>query len=114
MEITEKDLEVQELETTLEPDLYHRPARLKRIAQYAGILAWVIIAASVIYGIVMYIYYGKQIAGVASQYSILEVLPAFITPLTYILPGLFLSVVLFFISEGIFMMMDIEENTRKS
>jgi len=98
----------------VEQDLFHRPGRLMRIASLANILSWVILVIAVlIFGVQMYSLI-SQVIQVIGQYSFMDIAPAFVSPLMVLLVGLFLTIVLQVLSEGVYMMMDVEENTRKA
>ena len=108
-------MEKPEVQTTdVEADLFHRPARLMRIASLTSILSWVILVVAIIFFGVQIFSLVRQLIPAAGQYGFMDVLPAFLSPFLVLLPGLFLAVVLQVLSEGVYVMMDIEENTRKS
>ncbi len=101
------------VKTDAEADLFHRPTRLMRLASLANVLSWVILVLAIIYfGVQMYSLV-TQVIQVAGQYSIIQLLPAFFQPFVPTMVALFLVVLLHILSEGIYLMMDIEENTRK-
>lgn len=105
-------LEVEK--TSPEADLFHRPARLMRVSSLASILSWVILAVAVIlFGVQIYSLI-TQLAAAAGQYTIMQVIPAFFSPLMILMVGLFLAVILQVLAEGVYLVMDVEENTRKA
>ncbi len=101
------------VKTDAEADLYHRPTRLMRLASLANVLSWVVLALAIIYfGVQMYSLV-TQVLQVAGQYTVMQLLPAFFQPFVVLMPALFLVVLLHILSEGVYLVMDIEENTRK-
>ncbi len=113
METVEEKI-VEEKAVSVETDLYHRPARLMRIAALANILSWVILVFAVlIFGVQFYSLI-RQVVQVIGQYGFLDIAPAFVTPLMILFIGLFLTVILQMLSEGVYLLMDVEENTRKA
>lgn len=105
--------EVMKTNAEAEADLYHRPTRLVRIASIANILSWILLVLAILYfGVQMYSLI-TQVAQVAGQYKLMQLVPAFFSPFVVLLPALVLVVILQVLSEGIYLVMDIEENTRK-
>lgn len=97
-----------------EADLFHRPTRLMRIASLASILSWVVLVFIIlIFGVQMYSLI-RQVIQVIGQYSFMDIAPAFVSPLMILFAGLFVTVILQGVSEGIYVLMDVEENTRKA
>ncbi len=97
-----------------EADLFHRPARLMRIASMANILSWVVLIFVVLIFVVQMYSLIRQVVQVIGQYSLMDIAPAFVSPLVILFAGLFVTVILQVLSEGIYVMMDMEENTRKA
>jgi hypothetical protein len=97
-----------------EADLFHRPTRLMRIASMANILSWVVLIFVVlIFGVQMFSLI-RQVIQVIGQYGFMDIAPAFVTPLMILFAGLFVTVILQGLSECIYVVMDVEENTRKA
>ncbi len=97
-----------------EADLFHRPTRLMRIATMANILSWVVLVFVVlIFGVQMYSLI-RQVIQVVGQYGLMDIAPAFVTPVMILFAGLFVTILLQGLSEGIYVLMDMEENTRKA
>ncbi len=108
---------MENAETTIEVkdedagnDLYHRPEKLIRISVFANILSWVTLVASSLIFIYLAVIVGISLTQGATLTNMFStIMLAFII----LLPGLFLSVVLQAVGEAVFVLMDIEENTRK-
>ena len=101
------DQPVQEEE---KPDTYHDPKKITQYANIANALSWVFLVLFVITGGVIlyliYYFYKNHIA--LEQFAL--TLPTFLVPFFI---GGFAWIVLKLISEGIYMLMDIEDNTRR-
>jgi len=106
-------LEVEKVETAVEADLYHRPTNLTRVSTLANIIGWVVLVISV--GIFGYLSYSliDSIAQAGGAIGFGQIVQAFITPFLILVVGLFLFAVLEWMSEVVYVWMDIEENTRK-
>ncbi|GIV66329.1 MAG: hypothetical protein AB1457_01925 [Chloroflexota bacterium] len=92
-------------------DLYHRPQRMIRVANWANILSWVVL---VVAGLFL-VFFVSAIYVTITQSSnnlFIELVPTLVQAFLILIPGLFLFVTLQAISEGIYLLMDIEENTR--
>ncbi|HML40333.1 MAG TPA: hypothetical protein PKD23_06605 [Bellilinea sp.] len=108
MEISETTIEVKESGSTI--DLYHRPEKLIRISTFANILSWVtLVVSSLIFVYMGVIVVQSLMAGATFTNMFSTVMLAFMI----LLPGLFLFAALQILGESIFVLMDIEENTRK-
>ena len=94
-----------------EPDLYHRPNRLVRISSFANILSWISLAF-VAFFLVTFLFIFYQAIGQGATF--MNMLSTVILVVAIIVVGLFFFVLLQAIAEGIFLLMDIEENSRKS
>ncbi len=94
------------------PDLYHRPHRLMRVATWANILSWVVL---VIAGLFLVFFVSAITVTLSSSASrgVIDLIPTLIQAFLILVPGLFLFVCLQAIAESIYILMDIEENTRK-
>lgn len=93
-------------------DLYHRPQRMIRVANWANILSWVVLIVSGLF----LVFFISAIFVTITQSSanlFIELVPTLVQAFLILIPGLFLFVTLQAISEGIYLLMDIEENTRK-
>lgn len=92
-------------------DLYHRPERMIRVANWANILSWIVL---VVAGLFL-VFFISAIAVTISQSSnlFIDLVPTLVQAFLILIPGLFLFVSLQAISEGMYLLMDIEENTRK-
>jgi hypothetical protein len=101
---------VQKSETEQKPDTYHDPDKLTQFANIADILSWVFLFIfAVSAGIIVYlIYYFYKNHAPLEQFFLN--LPSFLVPL---IVGGFAWVVLKLISEGVYLLMDIEDNTRR-
>lgn len=93
-------------------DLYHRPQRMIRVATWANILSWIIL---VVVGLFLVFFVSAIVITVTQSSSnlFIELVPTISQALLILLPGLFLFICLQAIAEGIYLLMDIEENTRK-
>lgn len=92
-------------------DLYHRPHRLIRVATWANILSWVVL---VVVGLFLVFFISAIVITItqSSNNLFIELVPTISQTLLIILPGLFLFICLQAIAEGIYLLMDIEENSR--
>jgi len=101
---------IQQSEPVQKPDTYHDPDKLTQFANIADILSWVFLFIfAVSAGIIVYlIYYFYKNHAPLEQYFLN--LPSFLVPL---IVGGFAWVVLKLISEGVYILMDIEDNTRQ-
>ncbi|MHB1119396.1 MAG: hypothetical protein ACYC6H_10980 [Bellilinea sp.] len=106
-------LEVEKAETVIEADLYHRPANLTRVSTLANIIGWVVLVISV--GIFGYFLYSliESVSQAGGAIVFGQIVQYLITPFLILVIGLFLFAVLEWMSEVIYVWMDIEENTRK-
>ncbi len=93
-------------------DLYHRPHRLTRVATWANIRSWVVLAIA---GLFLVFFVSAIMVTLTSPAnpSLVDLIPTLIQAFLILVPGLFLFVSLQAIAEGIYVLMDIEENTRK-
>lgn len=108
MENTETTIEVKDEGVSV--DLYHRPEKLIRISTFANILSWVTLVASSLIFIYLAVIVGISLTQGATLTNMFStIMLAFLI----LLPGLFLAVVLQAVGEAVFVLMDIEENTRK-
>lgn len=114
MESNVVEVETVEIaDTTPEADLYHRPASLTRVSALANIIGWVILVIGVgIFGYYAYILI-DSIAQAGGGIAISQIVQAFITPFMILMISLFLFAVLEWMSEVVYLWMDLEENTRK-
>lgn len=101
------------VKTDADTDLYHRPTRLMRMASIANVLSWILLVLAILYFGIQTYNLVTQVIQVAGQYTLVQLVPAFFSPFIVLMPALFLVVVLQILSEGIYLVMDIEENTRK-
>jgi tryptophan-rich sensory protein len=104
--------QMTETSTTHEekPDTYHNQGALVRIADIAGWISWVFLVLFVACGaIIAYFgYYFYKNHGTFEQFILS--LPAFLVP--FFLAG-FIWIALKVISEAVYLLMDIEDNTRR-
>ncbi len=100
-------------EDSHEPDLYHRPQRLVRIASLANILSWVTLAFVVLVTIFFVSIMVMTFRNVPNA-DFTSIMSTLTSAVILIIPGLFLFVALQAVSESIYILMDIEENTRAS
>lgn len=106
-------VEVEKVELVEEADLYHRPARLTRASTIANVIGWVVLAAGIaIFGFYCY-YYVSSIVQAGGGIPFASILQAFINPLIYLVVALVLFAVMQWMSEVVYLWMDLEENTRK-
>src|SRR4030042_4119861 len=90
-------------------DTYHEQGALLGIATTAGWLSWVFLALSaVVGGVILYLVYLTATTRIAIEQFVLT-LPTYLVPLFL---GAFFWIVLRLISEGVYLLMDIEDNTR--
>ena len=100
--------EVVETNASPEEDTYHSPDVLEQISNHAKILAWAFIIIGVaILGANLVIEYRAMV-----QSGVLSNLPSLLNALFVPLVCGFFYVLLRAISEGIYVFMDIEDNTR--
>jgi len=91
-------------------DTYHNPAVLDSISSQAKIASWIILGVGI--AILLFnLYNGFQ---QISQFGVLEVLISLLNSFVLPLVCAFFYVLLRATSEGIYVLMDIEENTRRS
>ncbi|RCK76982.1 MAG: hypothetical protein ANABAC_3407 [Anaerolineae bacterium] len=103
----EPNLEIEE--TSAEEDLYHDEARLMRVAGWANIVSWIILALAAIFsfsGVFLQLQQGALRLGINGILGM-------ISTLFILLVGGFFFVLLQAIGEGIYLFMDIEEHLRK-
>jgi hypothetical protein len=94
------------------PDLYHRPSRLNSVSNTASIVGWVILVIGVgIFGFFAYSLI-TSIIQAGGGIPLTQIVQAFITPFMILLVSLFLFAVLEWMSEVVYLWMDIEENSR--
>ena len=94
-------------------DLYYRPQRLMRISSLANILSWVTLG----FVVILTIFFISIIVMSLTTYpnvNLAELVPTLTSAIILVVPGLFLFTVLQAVSESIYILMDIEENTRKN
>lgn len=105
--------EVAKVESESEMDLYHRPANLTRVSALANIIGWIILVIGVlIFGYFTYSI-STSILQAGGSVAFGQILNYLITPLLILVISLFLFAVLLWMSEVVYLWMDIEENTRK-
>lgn len=94
----------------MKPDTYHDQKKLTRLADIADILSWLFLLIFLLStGIIIYlIVYAVQNHVAVEQFFLS--LPGFLVPM--ILSG-FVWIILKLASEGVYLLMDIEDNTRK-
>lgn len=94
-------------------DVYHRPQRMIRIANWANILSWIVL---VVVGLFLVFFISAIYVTITQSSSnlFIELVPTLVQTFLIIIPGLFLFVCLQAISEGMYLLMDIEENTRRN
>lgn len=104
--------EIEEIDQTKVVDLYHRPERMIRVANWANILSWIVL---VVAGLFLVFFVSAIVVTIeqSSRPLFIDLLPTVIQAFLILIPALFLFVSLQAISEGIYLLMDIEENTRK-
>jgi len=92
------------------PDTYHDPKKLMRLADIAGGISWLFLFLFVVVGLIIvylgWYFYSNHMA--IEQFFL--TLPTFLVP--FFLGGFF-WIVSKLISEGIYILMDIEDNTRR-
>lgn len=104
---------VEKVETAVEADLYHRPANLTRVSSLASIIGWVILVIGVvIFGYFAYSY-TTSILQAGGGIAFGQIVQAFLLPVMILVLALFLFAVLLWMSEVVYLWMDLEENTRK-
>ena len=101
---------LQSSQTEQKPDTYHEQQKLTRLADIADILSWIfLVIFLLVFGTIVYfIYYFYKNHAPIEQY--LFNIQSILIP--FILSG-FAWIVLKIISEGTYLLMDIEDNTRR-
>lgn len=104
---------VEKVEAEAELDLYQRPAALTRVSALANIIGWIVLVIGVV--IFGYLSYSltTSILQAGGGITFGQIVQAFITPFLILVVSLFLFAVLIWMSEVVYLWMDIEENTRK-
>lgn len=104
---------LETVETSAATDLYHRPVSLTRVSTLANVIGWVVLVIGVvIFGYLSYSLTASILqAGGGIPFG--QIAQAFITPFLILVVSLFLFAVLVWMSEVVYLWMDIEENTRK-
>jgi hypothetical protein len=107
--MTEQMTETSEVPVP-EPDTYHDQKTLMRLAQIAEWISWLFLVLFVVCGaiIVYFAYYIFHNHLAIEQFAF--ALPPFLVP--FVLSG-FLWIVLMLASEAVYVLMDIEDNTRR-
>jgi hypothetical protein len=91
-------------------DTYHDQDSLTRIAVYAERISWVFLALTILVaGVIFYLIYLTATGRIGTEQLMLN-LPSYLVP--FFLGGFF-WVLLRLISEGTYILMDIEDNTRQ-
>jgi len=105
--------EVEKVEIVEEADLYHRPSNLTRVSSLANVIGWIVLVIGVV--IFGYLSYSltTSILQAGGGIGFGQIVQAFITPFLILVVSLFLFAVLLWMSEVVYLWMDIEENTRK-
>ncbi len=99
----------EEVDETSE-DLYHDESKLMRIAGWANAVSWIILVIAAIFSLTVVFLQIRQGAFQAGVNGILGI----ISNLFILLVGGFFFIMLQAISEGIYLIMDIEEHLRRS
>jgi hypothetical protein len=105
-----REVVIAEVDLDEDEDTYHDYKSISNIAMIANVMAWVLLAFSVIGLIVLgvVIYEARASIGGTSN-GIFSVVSAIVP----FFPGFFFFVVLRAVAEGLYVLMDIEANTRK-
>ena len=108
MDTPETTVEVTESESKL--DLYHRPDRLIRISSFSNIMSWITLVVSSAIFVYLAVIVGMSLAQGATFINLFSTI---MLGCVILLLGLFIFVMLQAVAESVFVLMDIEENTRK-
>jgi hypothetical protein len=91
-------------------DTYHDQDTLTRIAVYAERISWLFLALTLIVaGVIFYLIYLTATGQIGTEQLMLNI-PSYLVP--FFLGGFF-WILLRLIAEGVYVLMDIEDNTRK-
>jgi len=93
-----------------EEDTYHSYKSISSIAMLANVMAWVLLVLSIIGMIVLGIVIWEARTTITGTNGIFSVVSAIVP----FFPGFFFFVVLKAISEGLYVLIDIEANTRRA
>lgn len=105
-----EEVVIAEIEEPEETDTYHDYKAISNIAMIANVMAWVLLALTVIGLIVLgvVIYDARASIGTSASgiFSVVNAVVPFF-------PGFFFFVILKAVSEGLYVLVDIETNTHK-
>ena len=90
-------------------DTYYDPARFSGVATHATMLSWAFLILAVLILVADLAYFIRQ----AQTGNLLNILPTMLSSLLTVMVGLFFFVFLRAIAEGIYVLMDIEDNSRR-
>jgi hypothetical protein len=91
-------------------DTYHNQDTLMRVAVYAERISWLFLVLTLLVaGVVFYLIYLTATGRIGSEQLLLNI-PSYLVP--FFLGGFF-WILLRLISEGVYILMDIEDNTRQ-
>jgi hypothetical protein len=91
-------------------DTYHDQDSMTRIAVYAERISWLFLALTLIVaGVIFYLIYLTATGRIGTEQLMLNI-PSYLVP--FFLGGFF-WIILRLISEGVYILMDIEDNTRQ-
>lgn len=108
-------VEVVEAPVVSGPDLYHHPVKLSRVASITNVISWIVLVITLaIFVEIAYSVITSVIGAAGMGVKFSQVFEAFITPLLLLGIGLFIFAILQWMSEVVYLWMDIEENTRKN
>ena len=108
MDIPETTVELNDSESKL--DLYHRPDRLIRISSFSNIVSWITLVISSAIFIYLAVIVGTSLAQGATFINLFSTI---MLGSVILLLGIFIFAILQAVAESVFVLMDIEENTRK-
>ncbi len=91
-------------------DTYHNQDSMMRIAVYAERISWLFLVLTLIVaGVIFYLIYLTATGQIGTEQLMLNI-PSYLVPLFL---GGFFWILLRLISEGVYILMDIEDNTRQ-
>ncbi len=94
-------------------DLYHNPVRLSRISTWANILSWISLVTGTAFFVMVLVSIITSVVNFGGQVGVMDLLPSILNGLIFFVLGGFIFVLLQALAEGIYLFMDIEDNTRR-
>src|SRR5258708_34749823 len=100
-------------ESEADGDTYHSPRRIANIASIALPLSWFFLAWGIVFAVAMVIQELPRLGYDLNNLAIPSLLSALFVPSLPILLGILLFVLCRAVAEGLYLLMDIEDNTRR-